>query len=76
MVEGDDLTVTAVEVTLDGAPLGPEAIQWGDGARWPEAATDGPVLHLWQPQRRTVQPMAEEDPETRQRLQALGYLGS
>jgi arylsulfatase A-like enzyme len=76
VVEGENLTVTAVEVTLEGVPLGPEAVQWSAGERWPEAAGDGPALQLWQPKGRAVQPVAEEDPETRQRLQALGYLGS
>jgi hypothetical protein len=87
LVEGDPLDVEAVRIGSGGPlrvrlggggtlPAGgsPAAALLGEGlpAGWP--AVEGPELMLWRPAARPPAP-AETDPETRRRLEALGYAG-
>lgn len=86
LVEGELGSLTALEVTVGGAPVAPGAVVLGDGRpyrggpvdlasletdAWPGRFADGEVLRLWT---REVRPVTQEDPETVRRLRNLGYV--
>jgi hypothetical protein len=87
-VLGDTGGVESIELTLDGAPLGPGRVAVGERGRWdgaplPAAALTAPAppdprgaaLRLWTPagEPKLARP-GQESAETRRRLKALGYL--
>jgi arylsulfatase A-like enzyme len=66
---GDSGAVQRAEAELDGTPV---RVLLGTGA---PPASDGPALKIWTPGReRKAAPAPPRDPETEQRLRALGYI--
>jgi arylsulfatase len=66
---GDAGRVQNAEAELDGAPV---RVLLGAGS---PPASDGPALRIWTPGReRKAAPSSPRDPETEQRLRALGYI--
>ena len=88
LVEGDFGEVQAVAATLDGQPLPAGRVRIGAGTsyrggpvRFPTlftaalpAAEPGPSLHLWAHRFAGATRSGGADPETEQRLRALGYI--
>ncbi len=71
LLEGDFGGVQAVEARLDGQPLPSGQILIG---RAGAPGAKGPALRLWSPgKRRPPSATASPNPETEQRLRALGY---
>lgn len=69
LLEGDLGGIQSVEARLDGQPLPSGQVLVG---RTGAPSTKGPALRLWSPNRRRP-PSASSNPETEQRLRALGY---
>jgi hypothetical protein len=88
LLEGNFGSVQALEVRRDGAPLPASGILVGRGLPWrgspvprsvltavAPAAPLGASLRVWLPGvRRAASAGAAPDPETEQRLRALGYI--
>ena len=78
----------ALEATIDGRPLPPEAVRIGDGAPWRggtlsaaaltadhrPTAPDGPALRLWRRDLANPGVDAALDAEVEESLRALGYI--